>query len=82
VGAGGPGPGGARRGAKKAAVAVGHSLLVVVSHLLTHDCPYVDLGSTYFDQRDPRPVQRRLVRRLEALGFHVELTPVGTPAAA
>jgi transposase len=72
----------ARRGAKKAAVAVGHSILVVVYHLLTHDCPYVDLGSTYFDQRDPRPVQRRLVRRLEALGYHVELTRVDTTAAA
>jgi transposase len=72
----------ARRGPKKAAVAVGHSILVIVYHLLTHDCPYADLGSTYLDQRDPRAVQRRLVRRLQALGFHVQLTPHDATAAA
>ena len=72
----------ARRGTKKAAVAVGHSILVIVYHLLTHDCPYAELGPTYFDQRDPRGVQRRLVHRLEALGYNVQLTPlVEAPAA-
>jgi transposase len=72
----------ARRGNKKAAVAVGHSILVIFFHLLTHDCPYVDLGPTYFDQRDPRAVQRRLVHRLEALGYNVQLTPLAESPAA
>jgi transposase len=72
----------ARRGTKKAAVAVGHSILVIFFHLLTHDCPYVDLGPTYFDQRDPRAVQRRLVHRLEALGYRVQLTPLAEAPAA
>jgi transposase len=72
----------ARRGTKKAAVAVGHSILVIVYHLLTHDCPYVDLGPTYFDQRDPRAAQRRLVHRLEALGYTVQLTPLAEAPAA
>jgi transposase len=72
----------ARRGAKKAAVAVGHSILVTVYHLLTHDCPYVDLGPTYFDQRDPRAVQRRLIHRLQALGYQVQLTPLAEAPAA
>ena len=72
----------ARRGTKKAAVAVGHSILVIFYHLLTHDCPYVDLGPTYFDQRDPRAHQRRLVHRLEALGYTVQLTPLAEAPAA
>jgi transposase len=63
-----------RRGAKKAAVAVGHSILVIIWHLLHHECAYVDLGSTYFDERDHRLVQRRLVHRLEQLGYAVTLT--------
>ena len=73
----------ARRGGKKAAVAVGHSILVIVYHLLTdHDCPYLDLGATYFDQRDPGAVQRSLIHRLEALGYHVQVTPLAESSAA
>lgn len=72
----------ARRGKKKAAVAVGHSILVIFYHLMTHDCPYVDLGVTYFDERDRHHVRRRLVNRLQALGYHVELTPLDTAADA
>jgi transposase len=62
-----------RRGRNKAAVAVGHSILVIVWHLLQHDCPYVDLASTYFDERDRTATQHRLVRRLEQLGHSVHL---------
>lgn len=70
----------ARRGKKTAAVAVAHTLLVVVYHLLTREQDYVDLGSTYFDERDRQAVQRQLVRRLEALGLKVTIEPT-TPAA-
>jgi hypothetical protein len=62
-----------RRGRNKAAVAVGHSTLVIVWHLLQHDCPFVGLGSTYFDERDRAATERRLVRRLEQLGYSVHL---------
>ncbi len=62
-----------RRGSDKATVAVGHSILVIVWHLLQHDCPYVDLGSTYFDERDRTATERRLVQRLEQLGYSVHL---------
>ncbi len=72
----------ARRGTKKAAVAVGHSILVIVHHLLTHDCAYVDLGPTYFEQRDPHRIQRSLVHRLEALGYSVQLTALAEAPAA
>jgi transposase len=71
----------ARRGAKRAAVAVAHSILVVVYALLTREQEsYHDLGGQYFDERDRLAVQRRLVHRLEALGYTVLLEPT-TPAA-
>lgn len=72
----------ARRGKKKAAVAVGHSILVIFYHLMTHECPYVDLGATYFEHRNRRQLGRRLVNRLQALGYHVELTLLDSTADA
>ena len=63
----------ARRGAKRAAIAVGHSILVIAYHLLTTGEVYADLGANYFDERARDAVQRRLVRRLEALGYAVQL---------
>jgi transposase len=62
-----------RRGKKKAIVAVAHSILRIIWHLLTHDCEYVDLGSRYLEERDKQNIQRRLVRRLEAYGYSVKL---------
>lgn len=65
----------ARRGKKRAAVAVGHSILVIIYHLLTEERDYEDLGAQFFDERDRQRVERRLVRRLEALGYAVTLEP-------
>jgi transposase len=62
-----------RRGKQKAAMAVGHSILVIAWHLLTRSAEYQDLGPTYFDERDRQLVQRSLVRRLEGLGYRVAL---------
>jgi transposase len=71
----------ARRGVKKAAVAVGHSILVIIHSLLRNPgTVYRDLGPHYFDERDKRAVERRLVKRLEALGNQVTIQRV--PAAA
>jgi transposase len=64
----------ARRGKKRAAVAVGHTILVIVYHLITRETEYEDLGPTYYDERDRAVVERRLVRRLEQLGYSVALT--------
>ncbi|MDQ2827976.1 MAG: IS110 family transposase [Chloroflexota bacterium] len=66
----------ARRGAKRAAVAVAHSILVIVYHILTRHEPYHDLGVTYFDERDRQAVERRLVKRLQGLGYEVSLQPL------
>jgi transposase len=63
----------ARRGTKRAAVAVGHTILVMVYRLLSEGDVYRDLGDRYFDERDRQAVERRLVARLEGLGYTVSL---------
>jgi transposase len=70
----------ARRGANRAAVAVAHTLLVIISHLLTRETASVDLGDAYLDQRDRERTRRRAVARLERLGYQVALTPTDTAA--
>jgi transposase len=65
-----------RRGPQRAAVAVGHSILVIAWHLLTTGEPYNDLGGDYFDRRRNSVArQRRLVGQLEAMGHRVTLEP-------
>jgi transposase len=64
----------ARRGGNKAAVAVGHSILVAVWHMLTTGEAYHDLGADYFTRRDTHAETRRLITRLENLGYRVALT--------
>lgn len=70
-----------RRGAKKAAVAVAHSILVIAYHLMLRKEPYRDLGGDYFDQRNVAATANRLVKRLERLGFQVSLQQPLTQAA-
>jgi hypothetical protein len=65
----------ARRGKKKATVAVGHAILIIADHLLADGTVYQDLGPTHFDERDRDAVQRRLVQRLQRLGYKVTLEP-------
>ena len=65
----------ARRGAKRAFMAVGHTILGIVYELLTTGQSFRDLGTTYFDQRDAERIRRRLTHRLEALGYTVTLAP-------
>jgi transposase len=66
----------ARRGAKKAIIALAHTLLVIIYHLLSRQVPYQDLGATYLDERERHSLQTRLVHRLEKLGYAVALQPV------
>ncbi len=65
-----------RRGKKRALVAVGHSLLVTGYTLITRQVDYQDLGANYFDEQNKEAVKRRTVKRLEQLGFQVELKPI------
>jgi len=65
-----------RRGKNKALMAVAHSMLVALYHVLREKRPFQDLGADYFDQLDTTRIERHHVRRLEQLGFKVDLTPV------
>jgi transposase len=64
-----------RRGKKRALVALGHTLLVIIYHLLRDKTIYRELGPDYFDHLDRERLSRALVRRLEALGHKVTLQP-------
>ena len=66
----------ARRGTKRATIAVAHSILVIAYQLLTRQEDYRDLGANYFDERDRPAVERRLVKRLQLLGHRVILEPL------
>jgi transposase len=64
-----------KRGKKRALVAVGHSLLVIIYHLLKNDVEYRDLGADYFERLEPDRLRRYLVKRLQNLGYEVTLSP-------
>jgi len=63
----------ARRGKKRAAVATAHTILVAVYYILGREQVFEDLGVNYFDERRSRRTTRRLVRRLESLGYTVSI---------
>ena len=63
-----------RRGKPRAMLAVAHSLLVSIYHMLRDQTPYQDLGPDHFDRLHVHRLERHYVRRLEALGFEVQLT--------
>ena len=69
-----------RRGSKKAAVAVGHSILVICYHILEREVPYEELGEEHFRKQKrcstSEAYTRRLVRKLERLGHKVALEPL------
>ena len=65
----------ARRGSKKAVIAVAASMLTAVYFMLRDKAPYRDLGAAYFDRRDQTKIANRLRRRLESLGFSVQMQP-------
>jgi transposase len=73
----------AKRGKKRALVAVAHSLLVIIYHVLKNNVEYRDLGPDYFDRLEPARLQRYLVKRLQSLGYDVTLSPKnpGDPVA-
>ena len=65
----------ARRGRKRAVVAVAHSLVTAIYFMLQHDIPFTDLGGDYFDRRDRERRERRALATLRTLGHDVTLTP-------
>lgn len=63
-----------RRGPMRAMMAIAHKLLVAAYEVLRRRTPFVDLGENYLDRRSQRDTTRKLVGRLESLGFDVTLT--------
>jgi transposase len=69
-----------RRGKKRAVVAVSHTLLVAIYHMLRTSTPYRDLGPQHFQRLNPERLTRHHVTKLQALGYTVTLTPMEQPA--
>jgi transposase len=65
-----------RPGKKKAIVALEHSILVAVWHMLATDADYHDLGGDYFTRRDPERAKRRLIRQTNAIGFTIRFDTI------
>ncbi len=61
-------------------IAVGHTILVMISHMLRDQEVYPEAGGNSFDEQDRQATGKRLVRRLEKLGYEVSLT--SAPPAA
>jgi transposase len=70
-----------RRGRKRAIVAVAHSILIIAYHLIKNQEVYREPGGDYFEKRNPQATARRLVRRLEQLGYRVNLDALLPQAA-
>jgi len=66
----------ARRGKKRAIIAVAHSILVIAYFLLSRGERYRDKGSDYFDRINSEGLKRHLIKRLENLGHRVKLEPI------
>jgi transposase len=62
-----------KRGKKRALVAVGRTILQSAYYMIERGVRYQDLGSDYYDQRNPEGLARRLAKRIEKLGFAVNL---------
>ncbi len=70
----------ARRGKKRAKVAVGRSILETAFHMIQRKSTYKDLGSDYFDRRNPERLAKRLADRIGKLGFKVTYEPLDKAA--
>lgn len=69
----------ARRGRKRAIVAVAHTLVTDIYHMLAHATPYSDLGADYFDRRERDRKEQRALATLRNLGYDISLTPHPSP---
>lgn len=68
------------KGQKRALDAVGHSILVIVYHVLQQRAGYREMGGDYFDRQHTERIQRNLIRRLERLGLKVTVEPLEVAA--
>lgn len=70
----------ARRGKKRAYVAVAHSMLIAIYHILKDNTPFVDLGSEYYNQFNKERKINVYLKKLKALGWESDTAAVSLPA--
>ena len=70
----------ARRGKKRAYVAVAHSMLIAIYHILKDNIPFVDLGSEYYNQFNKERKINVYLKKLKALGWNSDTAAVSLPA--
>jgi len=66
----------ARRGKNRAAVAVAHSILTIVYHIIKRKQSYIELGPTYYEERKRDTVIKQSIKKLESLGYKVTIESV------
>ncbi|MYS82011.1 IS110 family transposase, partial [Streptomyces sp. SID5474] len=66
----------ARRGGRRALVAVMHKLAIAVWHVLHDNVPYRDLGTDHFTKRNPERAMRRMVKEANSLGLTIRFDPI------
>jgi transposase len=69
-----------RRGWGKAIVALAHKIQIIAFNMLKNGTPYHELGSDYYDRLNPTRTAKRLIQRLQALGYQIE--PAPTPSGS
>ncbi|GAA5197385.1 hypothetical protein GCM10023346_31840 [Arthrobacter gyeryongensis] len=72
----------ARRGKQRAIVAIEHSLLTAIWHMLMNNLDYLELGPDHFTRREPTHVMRRITKQANAPGLTVRFNPIHQTAAA
>jgi transposase len=70
----------ARGGRKKAALAVAHRILTIIWHIIAEGKTYQEVGANYYERQHPDRSARRLIQRLEQLGFDVDARPKVPPS--
>lgn len=70
----------ARRGKKRAILALAHSMLIMAYYMIQRQEPYREVGADFFDRLQPEDTARRLIKRLEGLGYQVTLQNSSTEA--
>lgn len=66
----------ARRGSKRAIVAVARSMILAIYHIIKNEEHFTDLGSDYFNKINSERIKKRNISSLEKLGFKVELKEI------
>lgn len=70
----------AKRGKKRAALAVGHTILIMAYHIIKERSTYHELGADYFDRLNEQRLVKRLAQRISSLGYEIQLKKMNTAA--